>query len=155
MSLAHNYYVRSWKVRAVLVMLLAFATACGGANGAARDAPRVPFARLNQEASAQKLVERLSRNEPVVIQFEAGQVIPVDYAVDSRLFELTKQKTQIVVREDFQLLLWDGAPRISEDGIDFESGPKNSFRFGFGMKKGEKPSIDIRLGIRQQPSSGR
>lgn len=155
MSFVHKYYSRSWKSRALLALVLVLSTACAGANGAARDAPRVAFARLNEEASARQLVERLSRNEPVVIQFEAGQVIPLDYAVDSRLFEIAKQKTDIVVRESFQLLLWDGPPRISEDGVDFESSPKNSFRFGFGMKKGQKPSIDVRLGIREKASSGR
>jgi hypothetical protein len=131
--------------------LVLFVMGCAGANGAAESAPRVPFSVLSQEKHSRVMLERLTRGEAVVIAFEKGQVVPVRYAVDSRLFEVKNGTFDVVVLRDFQLLLWDGPPRISEDGVDFETSAKNAFRLGFAARKGEKPYVDLGLAIRRAP----
>lgn len=49
-----KYYRRSWWMRLLAPAILLCTVGCAGANGAARDAPRLSFAHLNKESKGQE-----------------------------------------------------------------------------------------------------
>lgn len=124
------------------------AAGCAGPNQVARTAPRIDFAQFDTQRSPE-LVAQLG-NPPYVVHFEKGRVIPVDFALESKLMSTQNEDFEIVVTRDFYVLFRaDGPPLLSEDGIEFEEKHENSFRFGFRMKGQEPTVVDLGLGIRR------
>jgi hypothetical protein len=145
LRIVRNYYMCSGL--ALGVTLLA-AGGCAGPNQVARTAPRIDFARFDAQRSPE-LVARLGK-PPYVVYFEKGRVIPVDFALDSRLMSTRNEDFEIVVTQPFYVLFRaDGPPLLSEDGVEFEERPENSFRFGFRLKGQEPTVVDLGLGIRR------
>jgi hypothetical protein len=53
------------------------------------------------------------------------------------------------------LLREDGPPIISEDGVDFDSKPKNSFAVGFAAMKDKPATVKMVLGFhKESPPAG-
>jgi hypothetical protein len=147
LRLAHNYYERSG-YSALVAVGLALA-GCAGPNSVARSAPTFPFESFENERSPE-LVRRL-QNPPYIVKFKAGQVIPVDFTLDSQFLEAREEDFVIVAKRDFYLLFRaDGPPLLSADGVEFEDRPRNYFRFGFRMKDREPTTIDFGLGVRPE-----
>ena len=132
----------------VIGLWLALAlSACGGTNQMAATAPRIPFDQLGQKAYAQQLMGL--QEQPVVIYFKQGQEVPFHLAVDSRLLSAAPPEMKLRVKTDFFLLLRaDGPPLLSEDGIEFEEQPKNTFMLGFDVHPNQPAAINLRLGVR-------
>lgn len=141
--------VSPYRLFPIVALWLALAsTGCGaGPNQIAASAQRIPFDQLDQKHHAQLL---MSLNEhPVVIHFKEGQEIPFHFVLDSRLLSLTPPDMKLRVKSAFFLLLRaDGPPLLSEDGIEFEEQPKNSFMLGFDIRQGQPAALNLRLGVR-------
>lgn len=130
-----------------LVGLALASSGCAGPNSIAAGAPRIPFEHLDQKHHAAQLMGL--REQPVVIHFKEGQEIPFNFVLDSRLLALTPPEMKLRVKSAFFLLLRaDGPPLLSEDGVEFEEQPKNSFMLGFEVVQGKAPAINLRLGVR-------
>jgi hypothetical protein len=124
---------------------------CAGPNQVARSATRAAFSALEGGEGVDALT-RLDQ-QPVVIHVEAGQVIPLDLAIESGVFELDVPPLELRARKSFYLMLRaDGPPLLSEDGIEFEERPRNSFLLGFKLRKGEQPRLQVGLSVRPDAS---
>lgn len=120
---------------------------CAGPNSIAATAPRVPFETLDQKQNAQLLMGL--QEHPIIIHFKEGQEIPFHFVLDSRLLTLAPPEMKLRVKSAFFLLLRaDGPPLLSEDGIEFEEQPKNTFMLGFDVKQDQPAALNLRLGVR-------
>ena len=140
--------VSPYRLFSVALLWLALApSGCAGPNSIAAGAPRIPFEQLDQKHHAAQLMG-LSE-QPVVIHFKEGQEIPFNFVLDSRLLSLTPPDMKLRVKTAFFLLLRaDGPPLLSEDGVEFEEQPKNSFMLGFEVQRDKPPALNLRLGVR-------
>jgi hypothetical protein len=139
-----RYYVCS----SALVLVLS--SGCASVNSRAVNAPRVPFATLAQDRDHAVKLQSL----PLVMVFEKGDRIPVRFDAESALFELAPRPVGfelVASRRFYLLLLPDGPPRVSVDGVDFEKVHKNTFRFGFMVDKDKGALTDIAVGIWREP----
>jgi hypothetical protein len=144
MSREFNNYARS--TMGYLALLLA-ATACAGPNQLARGAPRVDFGDIALGQEHPTLAQRFGR-APFILHFRAGDEVPVDFALQSRLFRLDTASWKLVAKRDFYVLfLSDAPPRLSEDGVDFEEHDQNSFLLGLRLRRGKPADIQIRLAV--------
>jgi hypothetical protein len=126
---------------------------CAGPNQLAKNAPRVAFEALGEsdQASARLVLRQL----PVVLHFKPGQHVPVDFGIESRLFEVDLPELDLLVRREFFLLLRpDGPPLLSEDGLEFEERPKNSFMLGFDVRDGKPTTLHLGLAVRPEAVRG-
>jgi hypothetical protein len=129
-------------IRTFSTLLLAatLSSACANPNRMATTAPRVPYADL-EAGHAEKHVATL-RQLPYILEFKAGQEIPLHFEVDSALVELEVPTLRVKAKRDFWVLLRPkGPPLISEDGKNFDQKVQNSFLFGLRVTKGEPPSL--------------
>lgn len=127
--------------------LAVMSNGCAGPNSVAATAPRIPFEQLNQKHHAAQLMGL--NEQPVVIHFKEGQEVPFNFVLDSRLLALTPPEMKLRVKSAFFLLLRaDGPPLLSEDGIEFEEQPKNSFMLGFAVERDKPAALHLRLGVR-------
>jgi hypothetical protein len=125
---------------------------CASPNAVARTTEPIPFEQLDRGDRAQH-VRRLQKL-PFIVHFRAGDRVPVDLAVHSRLFDVPDQTQLVTVKRDFYLLFRKGgAPLLSEDGVDFERRARNSFSFGFDLQKDEPTRVRIEIGVRAQPEA--
>jgi hypothetical protein len=135
------------------LLVVALACGCTSINSRAANAPRVPFATLAQDRDHAVKMETL----PLVMVFEKGDRIPVRFDAESALFEIAPRPVGfelVASRRFYLLLLADGPPRVSIDGVDFEKVHKNSFRFGFMVDKDKGALTDIAVGIwREAPAA--
>ena len=142
-----KYYNR--RRNALLAGVWLLAGGCAGPNQVARGAPTLPFEQLQTQRSPE-LVQRL-QHLPYIVKFSKGQAVPVDFTLDSIVFEVRDEDFVIVAKRDFYLLFREGGPPLlSLDGVEFEDRPRNYFRFGFKMYKNEPTVIDFALGVRPQ-----
>ena len=161
MQCVSKYYDRSnlWigaLLRVPLLLLATFGSGCAGPNAMAADAPHLEYADLNGEQRRAAL-EQLARL-PAIVAFSKGEQIPVELALDSSMIALADAKLTLIAKRDFFLLLRpDGAPLLSEDGVDFERGdrPENYFFFGFGVHRDAAPSVKVTVGLRPDSPPGR
>jgi hypothetical protein len=123
---------------------------CAGPNAVARSAARVEFATLGQGADSPDAKSPLTL--PFVLHVAAGQEVPLDFQLNSRLFALDRGPSKLVAKRDFYVLFRDdGPPLLSEDGQQFEQHPQNTFRFGLRVVKHEPTQVELYLGIRPEP----
>lgn len=129
-------------------LLLLVAAGCAGPNQLARTAPVVPFPDIAQGQPPSQAIEHLQRL-PFVLHVPKGQQIPVDFALDSGLFELETGDLRLVAKRDFWVLFRaDGAPLLSDDGVEFEKRPRNAFSLGLRVEKDQPARVDVRLRVR-------
>jgi hypothetical protein len=122
---------------------------CAGPNTVAASAPRIRFDQLSQREHAEQIMS--VSEQPVVVHFKQGQEVPLHFVFDSRLLALVPQDMKLTVSRDFFLLLRaDGPPLLSEDGVEFEEQPQNSFMLGFDVKQGAPAALNLRLGVRAE-----
>lgn len=139
-----NNYTRS--IWGCLVLVLA-AAACAGPNQLARGAPRVDFRDIAAGQSHPVVAARFGR-VPFILHFRAGDEVPVDFALQSRLFRLDSSSWKLVAKRDFYVLfLTDGPPRLSEDGINFETHDQNSFQLGLRLRRGQPADIQMHVAV--------
>lgn len=125
-------------------------TGCAGPNSVARNAARVDFAALAQGAASRDAKPPLTL--PFVLHVAAGQEVPLDFQLNSRVFALDPGPLKLVAKRDFYVLFRaDGPPLLSEDGQEFEQRPQNTFRFGLRVVKHEPTKVELYLGIRPEP----
>jgi hypothetical protein len=149
MSRILNNYVRS---TIGLASLLA-ATACAGPNQLARGAPRVDFNQIALGQEHPTLAQRFGRG-PFILHFRAGDEVPVDFALQSRLFRLDTGSWKLVAKRDFYVLfLTDAPPRLSEDGVDFEKRDQGSFLLGLRVRRGKPADIQIRVAVHPESAA--
>lgn len=122
---------------------------CMTSNSArAEHARHVPLAHLSElpEAERGAALAKL----PVVLEIRKGDRFPVEVLIDSRLLKLDAPAPwALEAREDFFVLLNEaGPPALSEDGVDFDTRPKNTFSFGVEAVAGKPPAVHLVLGLR-------
>lgn len=140
---------RSRDILPALALLLL--SACASASSVAKRAPVLVFSELATHPEQAALLGHL----PVVLRFEQGERIPVSFDLDSQLLQTptrpllfsvsATQRFYMLVDKRYNL-------RVSLDGKDFDSHPKNSFRFGFSVTP-EEAKVDIGLGLRPAPKA--
>lgn len=123
---------------------------CGGPNKVAAGAPHIPFNALSQAQYSEQLMSL--GEQPVVIHFKVGQEVPLAFLMDSRLLTIAPQDLKLRVKSDFFLLLRaDGPPLLSEDGVEFEEEPINTFTVEFDTPKADQPAkMKLRLSLRSE-----
>ena len=136
----------------LLLMLLGMS--CASPNTVARDASKLDFATIAQGTPAPGAAPAASALVvPFVLHVAAGQEIPVDFRLESRVFTLDTGPLKLVAKRDFYVLFReDGPPLLSEDGVEFEERVNNTFRFGLRVVKDEPATVELFLGIRREPS---
>jgi len=132
----------------ILVGLSLAVAGCAGPNAAARNATRIEFADV---ASGQPEARRMMEL-PFVLHVVAGQEIPIDWGIDSSLFTVEGGPARLVAQRDFYVLFRaDGPPLLSEDGVEFEDRPRNSFRLGLRARRDEPTTLEAYVSIRPAP----
>jgi hypothetical protein len=127
--------------------LIAGGSGCANLNARAAEAPRVPFSSLSVRHDEAALIGR----HPVVLVFEPGERVPVRFTLESAIMRTDRDPVTfdlVAQRRFYLLLLPDGPPRISLDGVDFETQPKNSFKFGFAVTR-SKAEVVVGVAIRR------
>ncbi|HYQ14829.1 MAG TPA: hypothetical protein VEQ58_03700 [Polyangiaceae bacterium] len=111
------------------LLAVGLSTACG----AAAPAQHLRFADAATGAG------RIDWTKPVVLEFEAGDRLPVHIAFTDQLFELTPAKPDVVfVAKRHGFVRIDGAHITSSlTGADFDQKPSapGQFRFGIALTK--------------------
>ena len=120
----------------VVVLLLATA----GCAGTAATPTPIRYADLGHSAS-------LDLRPPFVIEFQAGDQLPVDFDFTSEDFELSPAHptmTLVAKQHCFVRFSAEGV-RASLDPHNFEQKPKTpgSFRFGLKVLRGEPGKLDV------------
>lgn len=141
MSYISNYYVRSSALALGCLLL----SACATLDRQARTAPRVAFTELPQHAD---VLQRLVR-EPILLRFDKGTQIPVEFLLDASFLETDTKPVafKLIASQTFYVLLGPkGTARVSLDGVHFTDAPKNSFRFGFHVAEG-KAELELGVGL--------
>lgn len=123
---------------------------CAGPNQVAAQASRVPYSKLSQ-AQGEELVASW-HHQPFVLEFKAGDEVPVELILESRIIALQAEPIRLIAKQDFYVLVRPvGAPLFSEDGKDFTTRVQNSFQFGFVAKKGEPVKMTAKVRFRAAP----
>lgn len=146
MTQAKKKFTRS---RLLPVAGAAILCACASASSVAKRAPVLAFSELAKHPEQAALLGHL----PVVLRFEQGEQIPVSFDLDSQLLKTDARPMTFSVtasRRFYVLLDKRHNLRVSLDGQDFDTQPKNSFRFGFSVTPSEA-KLDIGLGLRPEP----
>jgi hypothetical protein len=126
-----------------------FALGCASPNRVARNAPRVPYAELGQPSAAGHA--KTMSKPPYIIEVKQGDEIPVSLALSSQLVDLEASTFRLTAKQDFWILILEkGAPKVSEDGVNFEQAHQNSFALGFNLGKDRAPGVDIRINYRDR-----
>lgn len=146
-----SFHPKSYLARIAFSIAVAFAVAgCAGPNAVARNAARVDFAALGRGGASPDGKSPLTL--PFVLHVAAGQEVPLDFQLNSRVFALDPGPLKLVAKRDFYVLFRDdGPPLLSEDGQQFEERAKNTFRFGLRVVKDEPTKVELYLGIRPEP----
>lgn len=127
--------------------LALLAVACGASNNQlAKSARRVPIAHLAELPEAERAMALQSL--PVILEVRKGDRFPLEVMIDSRLVQLhTEGSWTVEARETFYVLLREeGAPAVSEDGVDFDTSPRGSFGVGFDAQAGQPAKLRVALG---------
>ena len=125
-------------MRPILLLSLALlSSACGAA---AADAPRVPLSELGARGA------ELAR-APFWLVLEPGDTLPIDLAVDGPLVDSEPGATAVLrVKRRFFVLVGDGPPKISLDGVTFHGG--GSLTVGLGVSEDDPaPRGTVRVTI--------
>src|SRR5450755_780394 len=136
-----NGYLRlahSGTLRCVVVFLLLLATA--GCAGTAVTPTPIRYADLGRSPP-------LDLRVPFVVEFQAGDQLPVDFDFTGEDFALSPAHppmTLIAKQHCFVRFSADGV-RASLDPRNFEQKPKTpgSFRFGLKVQRGEPAKLDV------------
>lgn len=141
--------MRTQSTPAWLFSALLCSFGCASPNKIAATAPLVPYSALKggqTEPFAQAL-----RSPPYVLAFKAGDEIPLNFALESKLVELPVPPLTIRAKQDFWILMRaDGPPLVSLDGKDFQAKTQNSFMFGIKVVRGEPPSVEGKIRYRAE-----
>jgi hypothetical protein len=149
MKFIQKYYTRSSGAALPASLLLA-AIGCAGPNQIASGAPRFAFSDLN--GSERRAAFASLAKGAAVVHFRRGDQVPLRFVLDSSLADLKTPELVLVVKRDFYALIDPGGPpRVSENGVDFESKPKNYFFYGFNVPKAGDASMVLRIGLRPRP----
>jgi hypothetical protein len=133
---------RSWFGEARLALPLVLALV--GCASAAPPPTRVHFADIARGALA-----NYTGQAPLVVEFQAGDRVPVDLSFTGEDFELVRQGAQLeLVAKQHCFVRFDAEGiRTSKDGRDFDQKPSKpgSFRIGLGSKKGEPTKLEVAI----------
>jgi|GEM_PF-5896837 len=136
-----------WIERTVLALVL-FCVACASPNRMAAQAPQVSYTELKTHKA--ESVAKMTA-PPYVLAFKAGDEIPFNFALESKLVELDVPPLTIKAKQDFWVLIRPkGAPLVSLDGKDFTTHSMNSFMFGIRVVKDEPTSIQGKMRYRAE-----
>lgn len=129
----------------LLALALALLSACASASSVAKRAPVFAFSELAKHPEQAALLGR----QPVVLRFEQGEQVPVSFDLDSQLLQTPTRPFlfSVTASRRFYVLVDGARLRVSLDGQDYDTKPKNSFRFGFSVTPAEA-KLDIGLGLR-------
>lgn len=104
-------------------------------------APVVKLADMKEVAPA------LERGEAVWVEFEPGEEFPFFVSADGALFETRGAPLTVRVKKRFFVLLGDGMPKLSYDGVHVADLPPGSFGVGFGVSKEVGPHATARVTV--------
>ena len=109
---------------------------------------RIRYADLGRQ------IANYDARSPLVVEFQAGDRIPVNFAFTGEDFELAPARPAlefVAKRHCFVRFSQDGV-RVSEDGVHFDEKPRRpgSFRFGLGAQRGEQPRLDVAIAMPQR-----
>ncbi len=86
---------------------------------------------------------------PLVVEFEKGDRLPVDFSFAGEDFELvpSKPKFEIVAKRHCFVRFGGDGIRVSTDGRHFDEKPKapGSFHVGFSAKRGEPTKLEVAI----------
>ena len=134
-----NEHLRVAHLGALAVILLATA----GCAGAVAPTP-IRFADLGSGH-----LKSLDFRVPFVVEFQAGDSLPVDFDFSSEDFELSPARptmTLVAKQHCFVRFSAEGI-RSSLDPRNFDQKPKTpgTFRFGLKVLRGEPPKLDVAI----------
>ena len=134
-----NGYLR-WVHGGSLGQLVVLLLATAGCAGTAATPTPIRFADLGHSAS-------LDLRVPFVVEFQAGEQLPVDFDFAGEDFELSPAHptmTLIAKRHCFARFSSEGV-RVSLDPRNFDQKPKTpgSFHFGLKVLRGEPAKLDV------------
>lgn len=123
-----------------MAVILFAGAGCAGSQAAT---PPIRYADLGHAGQA------LDLRGPFVIQFEAGERLPVNFDFSSEDFELTPAhpNLELVAKHRCFVRFSSEGVRASLDPTKFGDKPKTpgSFRFGLNVRRGEQAKIDVAI----------
>lgn len=140
------YYKRSISGLPLLLLLATAAAGCASVGSVAARAPVVAFAEATRHPAQMSRIGR----EPIVLRFEPGDHIPVEFDLDSQVMRTEARPLPFEViasRRFFVLIDPTFHLRISLDGRNFDPAPKNAFRLGLAVTR-EAAKVVVGLDIR-------
>lgn len=85
--------------------------------------------------------------QPLVVEFQSGERIPLDFELRGESFELDPQHPplEIAVKQHCFLRIGSDGFRISQDPAHFDDKPKapGTFRIGFGARAGQRAKATV------------
>jgi hypothetical protein len=139
-----NSYLRGAHLGRAMVMLLATA-------GCAQ-APASPPVRYADIGSGR--LKALDLRLPFVIEFQAGDRLPVDFEFSSEDFELepARPAMTLVAKQHCYVRFGADGVRVSLDPTNFpdKGGKPGSFRFGLKAVRGEPAKLDVGIATPQR-----
>ena len=89
-----------------------------------------------------------STGRPVIVEFQVGDTVPLDFTFAGEMVELVPEKPALVlrVRQHFFARIDGKGLKTSLDGLDFDRRPAapGRFQFGFGVTAAG-PKVDIHV----------
>lgn len=91
----------------------------------------------------------ITLEQPIVIEFQEGDVIPLDFSLAGPFLETPKDAPPIPLRarRHFFLRVYKDGLKASADGKDFDKKPAvpGRFQVGIGVRKGEGPKANVSI----------
>jgi hypothetical protein len=128
---------------------LPYALAAIATLSVAACAPAIEPIRVRASELA-KMPAPVAPNQPVIVEFAEGDVIPIDLSFSGDLLELTPASPGLAFRAKrrFFVRIAPGRLEVSTDGVHFGERPKvpGSFRLGLAIKSsGARVEADLKM----------
>ncbi|MFZ5895200.1 MAG: hypothetical protein ACOY0T_29335 [Myxococcota bacterium] len=94
-----------------------------------------------------KLANPFDGRAPLVVEFQAGDRVPVNFVFSGEDFALVPERPalELVAKHRCFVRFWKDGIRASLNPNDFETKPRQpgSFRLGLAAQRGEQPKLDV------------
>lgn len=125
-----------------LVLLAAFA-------GATASCAHSSIAPLRVNANSPAAWPRLRAGQPLIIDFKAGDRIPMSIQVDGEIIETTPSPSTVwlTAKRDFSVRIDGPEIKTSLDGLHFDRKPAEPghFQIGYEVKRESGPKVVVRV----------
>ena len=123
------------------ILFVALLMVCGCSSLLPASARRVRVSELAKLGD-------LRPSQPILVEFQPGDVVPLKISATGPVLQTPPDSPPVVVRvkQRFFLLLGDGPPRISWDGVHFAKRTANN-SVAFGLGASANAPIDASLAV--------